>query len=191
MTRTSRQAVWPEPVDRLYDQNQSTGCMTRTSRQAVWPEPVDRLYDRNSMVWFSVEKIYSSLLQRIQTRLRSYSAPYAIGIWGSYPLVLPLEAWSWTLNPTQLRSWDLVELYLHLPRPVTAYTGASLLFNKPRSPCTLHQCSGHKFLPYYCPLLYKQWILLAQLTLRSLTLYIYGAPTLDVSRSHTTTQHSR
>ena len=28
------------------------------------------------------------------------------------------------------------------------------------------------------------------LTLRSLTLYIYGAPILDVSRSHTTTQHS-
>jgi len=28
-------------------------------------------------------------------------------------------------------------------------------------------------------------------TLRSLTLYIYGAPILDVSRSHTTTQHSR
>ena len=29
------------------------------------------------------------------------------------------------------------------------------------------------------------------LTLKSLTLYIYGAPILDVSRSHTTTQHSR
>ena len=29
------------------------------------------------------------------------------------------------------------------------------------------------------------------LTLRSLTLYIYGAPILDVSRSHTSTQHSR
>ena len=31
----------------------------------------------------------------------------------------------------------------------------------------------------------------AALTLRSLTLYIYGAPILDVSRSHTTTQHCR
>ena len=29
------------------------------------------------------------------------------------------------------------------------------------------------------------------LTFRILMLYIYGAPTLDVSRSHTTTQHSR
>jgi len=34
-------------------------------------------------------------------------------------------------------------------------------------------------------------ITLPSLTLRSLTLYIYGAPILDVSRSHTTTQHSR
>ena len=32
---------------------------------------------------------------------------------------------------------------------------------------------------------------LAVLTLRRLMSYIYGAPILDVSRSHTTTQHSR
>ena len=32
---------------------------------------------------------------------------------------------------------------------------------------------------------------LATLTLRRLMSYIYGAPILDVSRSHTTTQHSR
>jgi len=30
-----------------------------------------------------------------------------------------------------------------------------------------------------------------QLTLRRLMSYIYGAPILDVSRSHTTTQHSQ
>jgi len=30
-----------------------------------------------------------------------------------------------------------------------------------------------------------------RLTLRLLMSYIYGAPILDVSRSHTTTQHSR
>jgi len=30
-----------------------------------------------------------------------------------------------------------------------------------------------------------------RLTLRRLMSYIYGAPILDVSRSHTTTQHSR
>ena len=33
--------------------------------------------------------------------------------------------------------------------------------------------------------------LIIKLTLKSLTLYIYGAPILDVSRLHTTTQHSR
>jgi len=32
---------------------------------------------------------------------------------------------------------------------------------------------------------------LCRLTLRRLMSYIYGAPILDVSRSHTTTQHSR
>jgi len=31
----------------------------------------------------------------------------------------------------------------------------------------------------------------SELTLRRLMSYIYGAPVLDVSRSHTTTQHSR
>ena len=31
----------------------------------------------------------------------------------------------------------------------------------------------------------------SDLTLRRLMSYIYGAPILDVSRSHTTTQHSR
>jgi len=38
------------------------------------------------------------------------------------------------------------------------------------------------------PLIFRRSMIL---TLRSLTLYIYGAPILDVSRSHTTTQHSR
>ena len=33
--------------------------------------------------------------------------------------------------------------------------------------------------------------LLRNLTLRLLMSYMYGAPILDVSRSHTTTQHSR
>ena len=33
--------------------------------------------------------------------------------------------------------------------------------------------------------------LICSLTLRRLMSYIYGAPILDVSRSHTTTQHSQ
>jgi len=34
-------------------------------------------------------------------------------------------------------------------------------------------------------------LLYAELTLRQLMLYTYGAPILDVSRSHTTTHHGR
>ena len=37
---------------------------------------------------------------------------------------------------------------------------------------------------------HDKWYL-SLLTLRLLMSYIYGAPILDVSRSHTTTQHSR
>ena len=37
----------------------------------------------------------------------------------------------------------------------------------------------------------KRYICTLYLTLRLLMSYIYGAPILDVSRSHTTTQHSR
>jgi len=37
----------------------------------------------------------------------------------------------------------------------------------------------------------SEMVALQGLTLRRLMSYIYGAPILDVSRSHTTTQHSR
>jgi len=37
----------------------------------------------------------------------------------------------------------------------------------------------------------RDYLLHRCLTLRRLMSYIYGAPILDVSRSHTTTQHSR
>jgi len=55
----------------------------------------------------------------------------------------------------------------------------------------------------FSPLTLREWMLpwtiwffgsqlnLPYLTLRLLMSYIYGAPILDVSRSHTTTQHSR
>ena len=37
----------------------------------------------------------------------------------------------------------------------------------------------------------QRYSTILSLTLRRLMSYIYGAPILDVSRSHTTTQHSR
>jgi len=42
-----------------------------------------------------------------------------------------------------------------------------------------------------CVCLNMTYVELSTLTLRRLMSYIYGAPILDVSRSHTTTQHSR
>jgi len=39
--------------------------------------------------------------------------------------------------------------------------------------------------------LFNVSFMFSDLTLRRLMSYIYGAPILDVSRSHTTTQHSR
>jgi len=50
--------------------------------------------------------------------------------------------------------------------------------------CYLLTLLGHHFLHF-------SRIRVKSLTLRLLMLYIYGAPILDVSRSHTTTLHSR
>ena len=50
------------------------------------------------------------------------------------------------------------------------------------------------FLIYYDLVLLQLFYFILEdknLTLRRLISYIYGAPILDVSRSHTTTQHSR
>jgi len=63
------------------------------------------------------------------------------------------------------------------------------LFFNPLSPelnpiCYLLALLDHHFL-------HVSRIRVKSLTLRLLMLYIYGAPILDVSRSHTTTQHSR
>ena len=69
---------------------------------------------------------------------------------------------------------------------------SSVVFNifNPLNPELNHICyllallGAHHFL-------HVSWIRVKSLTLRRLMSYIYGAPILDVSRSHTTTQHSR
>ena len=64
-------------------------------------------------------------------------------------------------------------------------------------PVCLCRQSSNSLFPVYCYRRQKpersqrSKLRILYLTLRSLTLYIYGAPILDVSRSHTTTQHSR
>ena len=70
---------------------------------------------------------------------------------------------------------------------MTVYIRLELLFNplKPElnSICYLLALLAHHFL-------HVSRIRVKSLTLR-LLIYIHGAPILDVSRSHTTTQHSR
>ena len=53
-------------------------------------------------------------------------------------------------------------------------------------------CVGLNVVPATISLYTRRlWYKYVMLTLRRLMSYIYGAPILDVSRSHTTTQHSR
>jgi len=58
----------------------------------------------------------------------------------------------------------------------------------PRSRCMRVACIFHVTISHFDP---KNPLFVQFLTLRWLMSYIYGAPILDVSRSHTTTQHSR
>jgi len=70
----------------------------------------------------------------------------------------------------------VIALKKHLPSLLTAENNSALISNW--------------FSVLHVTIL-QDLVVSVYLTLRSLTLYIYGAPTLDVSRSHTTTQHSR
>jgi len=70
-----------------------------------------------------------------------------------------------------------------------------------RSSCVLKKSAQHAFAVAvgsnlrYLPTMWVLYVIIRKLewtlTLRRLMSYIYGAPILDVSRSHTTTQHSR
>jgi len=71
---------------------------------------------------------------------------------------------------------------------IEVYQVAGLAFN-PLNPelnpiCCLLALLAHHFL-------HVSRIRVKSLTLRQLMLYVYGAPILDVSRSHKTTQHIR
>jgi len=62
--------------------------------------------------------------------------------------------------------------------------------SKPQIQGGILKFSSSGFCSIYQNLVFQGWIV-SVLTLRWLMSYIYGAPILDVSRSHTTTQHSR
>ena len=87
----------------------------------------------------------------------------------------------------ETRCTDLIVLYCdrntgvsdkQLLSPLVIWEGGGGVVRRSKS-CSLFEHRGYTL---YIP---------PGLTLRRLMSYIYGAPILDVSRSHTTTQHSR
>jgi len=96
----------------------------------------------------------------------------------------------WTANKSAWNCWD----YRHFKRTCRIYFARRIGYEK-----ALHNAigiSGNLLMGS----LYIRWVFdwflgvilsLLILTLRWLISYIYGAPILDVSRSHTTMQHSR
>ena len=89
------------------------------------------------------------------------------------------------------RMYDIQNLLYIVPRHITELCHCLNIMRQwhiPFSYSSAHfsvRCTRHK-------LRHRSWQdLIIILTLRRLMSYIYGAPILDVSRSHTTTQHSR
>jgi len=88
----------------------------------------------------------------------------------------------WSVRFHEKSLYD-VELCARCAMSVTRMIGP--FFFPPRTMLSHRFCKTHTHI-----LTLGLWTLL-ELTLRWLMSYIYGAPILDVSRSHTTTQHSR
>jgi len=84
------------------------------------------------------------------------------------------------------RRTDMTQLILNIRNYANAPKNQSVNpLNPELNPiCYLLALLAHHFL-------HVSRIRVKSLTLRILMSYIYGAPILDVSRSHTTTQHSR
>ena len=98
---------------------------------------------------------------------------------------------SWEVKAASVYGWQTYLLHV----PIVLKSG-SLNLLEPSGP--VQACNGIA-LPFTCvqndPFhsiqFWGKCLHRACLTLRLLMSYIYGAPILDVSRSHTTTQHSR
>ena len=96
-----------------------------------------------------------------------------------------------------------INLKLLFPRPRFLFASISLIYYSKYCKFAVHSCSARWHAAaddwWTYDLLPNQFLLrtcttndgLAYLTLRLLMSYIYGGRILDVSRSHTTTQHSR
>ena len=87
---------------------------------------------------------------------------------------------SFNVNCLLLGMWNLV--FSQITKKPMNFARNTVYFSE------ITKCFGElKFWSYVWPINFAK----TKLTLRWLMSYIYGAPILDVSRSHTTTQHSR
>jgi len=106
----------------------------------------------------------------------------SVTIWQSARRHIPDDETSLTpLWEPYVRIEEILGVICHLPDVRCNYAG--LLIEKCKAKTALSIVLGQS-----CEKLIQGRI---GLTLRRLMSYIYGAPILDVSRSHTTTQHSR
>jgi len=96
------------------------------------------------------------------------------------------QRWDTVIQNAGLPSVSLLKF--HVKRP-SCLVLSSAYCSRNVVKWVLHSCIFRTL----CILKYSFYVLHTQgtLTLRWLMSYIYGAPILDVSRSHTTTQHSR
>ena len=91
------------------------------------------------------------------------------------------------LRPCNVMDFDVLAYSNSLVKRMKNHLG-----HVSRNTCAVPSALKSLFMPSnsFCNMVFsrrKLW----RLTLRRLMSYIYGAPILDVSRSHTTTQHSR
>jgi len=122
-------------------------------------------------------------------------------LWDAQPSVrIPVQARDFTLVQNVYTSCGALPASYSVGTVVlsrcTAVKGVTLTIQPPVS-AKVKNAWIYLLLPLYT---LREWIrklfsfylfICILLTLRRLTSYIYGAPILDVSRSHTTTQHSR
>ena len=111
-----------------------------------------------------------------------------------FPNSLPLASWLFELLPSPLllfcNSLPLLSLlYILLSSPPVVSCNLFPLVSLPYA--SLPSPPTVLFLSLLYALLHSSTSAAVTLTLRRIMSYIYGAPILDVSRSHTTTQHSR
>ena len=143
--------------------------------------------DRNTLFQFSARQGFLSLLQIVSTRNAALPAYRSIEHGGLSSGVKRIMHYSNHLPQFSLKvenKWSHTYI-IHTPSKRAKRDGFNPLNPELNFICYLLALLGaHHFL-------HVNRIRVKLLTFRLLMSYIYGAPILDVSRSHTTTQHSR